>query len=102
MATPEEYRLQIEAGKGIVKEVLWDLANSLNEPMIGQFEFIETHSDFDDHEGQLSLVDPMMNETVTKLKVPHLADAHGTPARKKQLTHQVRTAVTAYLKIGRG
>lgn len=102
MAAREEYKLQIEAGKGIVKEVLSALAASLKEPSIAEFKFIETHLDFDDYEGQLSLFDPIREKIVAKLKIPHLADAPSSPTRKKQLKDHVRAAVIAYSKTNRG
>ena len=102
MAGTEEYQRQIEAGKGIVKGVLCALADSPDEIRITEFQFVQTHSDFDDHEGQLSLYDPTAEKIVMKLKTPDLADAPATPTRRKQLEDHVRASVIAYSQKNRG
>lgn len=99
MATPEEYEQQIERGKEIVRKVLRDLAEELNEPKVARFEFIRTHDDFDTD--SLSLHDPETGEPLTKFSLSLLADGQATPTCKSQLEQQVRAAVANYMKMNR-
>jgi hypothetical protein len=101
LATPGEYKRQIEAGKQIVKEVFCRLATSFDAPRIAEFKFIQTHPDFDDHEGRLSLFDPTTEKIVAKLRVRDLADAPAKPTRRKQLEDHVQAAVIQFAKTNR-
>jgi hypothetical protein len=93
MTLPDDYGLQIDAGKAVVRAILRDLSTALADPRLSELEFVEMTGDFDND--CLSLVDRSTGEIVTRLKIMHLADAPATPSRRRQLQEQIRLAVIA-------
>jgi hypothetical protein len=94
MTSPDEYKRQIEAGKEIVKGILRDLATNLDDLRIANLTLVESHSDFD--KNGMSLLDPSTGRIVARLKLEHLADAPGTPSRRRQLNDEVRREVIGF------
>jgi hypothetical protein len=93
----DRYQEQIEAGKQFVKETLAELKNTLNQPDIGNFEFLTTDKDFD-HD-QLSIFDPKKRKVVAKLVRNDLADCMTTTVVKRRIADDLKTAVRVYYTV---
>lgn len=96
MKPEETYEQQIEAGKGMVKEILKKLSIALKKQQIDGFEWKRTDKDFDNQE--VSIFDPSRKRIVTKVKEDTLADLPKTRGLKSAVETQLRTALLNYYK----